>query len=128
AKACDGGCRALQGTQHGLFHAVEEVDWLDGLASGPSWAGQLVERSGAGGEVVERGQMSEIAPVASEQDVLQVPETVNGLMSGSDLCDGRAVSMFHLSVVLENGNVIGVRDQTQHASELVVHFYGGLTE
>src|SRR5580693_8943538 len=77
AKACDGGCRALQSTQHGLFHAVEEVDWLDGLAIGPAWAGQLVERSGAGGEVVERGQMSEIAPVASEQDVLQVPETVH---------------------------------------------------
>ena len=66
-------CWTLQGAQRVLLDGVEEVDWLDGLAVDGARTGDPVERSDAGGEAVEGGQIGEIALIAAEQDVLQVP-------------------------------------------------------
>ena len=68
----------------------------------------------------------EIALIAREQDVSQVPEAVNGLLYRGELPCGWPLSMFHLPVVLEKGDVVGGGLQTQHESKLVVHFDGGL--
>jgi hypothetical protein len=84
-----------------------------------------VQRSHAGGEVVERGEISEIALIAAAQDVAQVPEAVNRLLERSALPCRWTVSMFHLAVVLEEGDVVGGGFETQHEIKLVVHFYGG---
>src|SRR5262252_7740840 len=82
--------------------------------------------SDASGEVIKCRQKGEVALIAPEQDVSQVPEAVNGLLDRGELPCGWTMSMFHLSVVLEKGDIVGGGLQTQHESRLVIHFYGGL--
>src|SRR5215831_21366744 len=74
--------------------------------------------SDASGEVIKCRQKGEVALIAPEQDVSQVPEAVNGLLDRGELPCRWTVSMFHLSVVLEKGDVVGGGLQTHHAPEL----------
>ena len=46
--------------------------------------GEPVEGTDAGGEVVERGEMRQIAAVAAEQDLTQVDQAVDGLLDGGE--------------------------------------------
>ena len=68
----------------------EEVDPLDGLAVHLTRFGQAVERAHAGGEVVQRGEVREIAPVAAEQNLTQVNQAVDGLLDGGEAPGRRA--------------------------------------
>src|ERR1700730_7099060 len=128
AYAGDVECWTLQGAEQVLLDGAEEIDWLDGFAVDGARASDPVERSDTGGEIVEGGQIVEIAPIAAEQDVLQVHEAVDGLLARGELPCGWTVPMFHLSVVLERGDVVGGGFQTQDESELIVHLYGGFAE
>ena len=56
--------------------------------------GETVERPDAGREVVQTGEVFEVAAVAAELDVSE------GVTCG-------ALLMFYLAVVLESGNVVG---------------------
>ena len=61
----------------------EEVDPVYGLLFDLVWLGQAVEGAHPGGEVVQRGQMSEIAPVAAEKNLARVDQAVDALPDGS---------------------------------------------
>ena len=80
----------LQGVQQGAVAWFEEVDPLDGLAVHLARPGQAVERANPGGEVVQRGEVSEIAPVAAEQDLAQVDQAVDGLLDRCEFPGRRA--------------------------------------
>ena len=75
----------------------------------------------AGRKVVQCREVFEVAAVTAKQDLAQVDEAVDGLSEGGDLTRLVTIPMFHLSVVLEEGNVVGRRFQTQYPIEFVVH-------
>jgi len=83
AEAGDVEGRALQGRKQGLFGAAEEVETLDGAAFDGTGLGKTVERSDAGREVVQTGEVFEVAAVATEQDATQVAQAVDVLFDGA---------------------------------------------
>ena len=87
--------------QQGVVPGVEEVDPLDGLAIHLTRLGQPLERPDPGGEVVERGQVGDIAPVAAEQYLTQVDQAVDRLLDRCEFPGRGPLPMFHLAVVLE---------------------------
>ena len=81
--------------------------------------GKTVERSDASREVVQTGEVFEIATVAAEQDVMQAGEAVDGLFDGSGVACWTLL-MFYLSVVLEGGDVVGGGLDAQDEGKFVV--------
>ena len=68
-----GFCRAEQGGVTG----IEEVDPLDGASVDQARLGQAVEGTNPGREIVEGGQVREIALVTSEEDLAQIDQAVD---------------------------------------------------
>ena len=60
---------ALQSGKQGLFSAAEEVETPDGAAFDEARLGETVERSDASREVVQTGEVFEVAAVATKHDV-----------------------------------------------------------
>ena len=71
AEASDVEGGTLQGRQQGLFGAAEEVETPDSAAFDGAGLGETVERPDAGREVVQTGEVFEVAAVATKQDVKQ---------------------------------------------------------
>jgi len=69
--------------------------------------GEAVEGADAGREVVQTGEVFEVAAVATEDDVTEVSQAVDVLFDGSEGVAWSTVLMFYLSVVLESGDVVG---------------------
>jgi hypothetical protein len=128
ADATDVELGTLKCTQQGLLSGIEEVEALEGLAVDRFGADQPMQVTIAGGKVVQCGEIFEVAAVTAEQDLAQVDEAVDGLSERGDLAGLVTIPMFHLAVVLEEGNVIGRGFQTQHPTELVVHLDRYLAE
>src|SRR5213593_1494084 len=128
AQAVDVERRALQGAQQSLFGAREEVQSLDGALALALRFGEAHQIALAAGGVGQRGEELEVAAIATEQNLAQVEQAVDGLFERSELPGGMPIPVFHLAMVLEKGNVIGGGFQAQHAAELVVHLHPGLAE
>ena len=64
SNAGDIGARVLQGVQKGVVGRIEEVDALDGLVVGSVRLGEAIEGAYAGGEVVDCGEVLEVAAIA----------------------------------------------------------------
>ena len=90
--------------------------------------GETVERSDASREVVQTGEVFEIAAVATKQDRMEVVEAVDGLFDGSEGMGCRALPMFHLAVVLESGDLVGGGFDAQEEAEFVVDLDRGFAE
>ena len=88
--------------------------------------GEAVEGSDPSREVIQTGEVFEVAAVATVQDVTEV--VVDVLLEGSEAVSCRAVLMFHLAVVLESGHVIGRGLDAQDESELVIDLDRGLAK
>ena len=84
--------------------------------------GKTVERSDASREVVQTGEVFEVAAVATKQDVTEVSEAVNVLFDGSEGVACWTLLMFYLSVVLEGGDVVGGGLDAQDECKFVVDF------
>src|SRR5215467_12878038 len=69
AEAGDVEGRTLYGGKQGLFGAVEEVETPDSAAFDGARLGETVEGPDAGNEVVQTGEVFEVAAVATEHDV-----------------------------------------------------------
>ena len=63
---------------------AEEVETPDAAAVDRVRLGETVERPDAGREVVQTGEVFEVAAVAAEQDVSEGGEAVNALFDGSE--------------------------------------------
>ena len=107
AEAADVEAGTVQGGKQGLLGTAEEVETLDDAAFDGTGLRKTVERSDASREVVETGEVFEVAAVATEQDVTEVGEAVDGLFDGSEGVACWTLLMFYLSVVLEGGDVVG---------------------
>ena len=83
AEAGDIESGTLEGRKQGLFGVAEEVEALDGAAVDQTRSGEAVERPDAGREVVQTGEVFEVAAVAAEQDVTEVDEAVDVLFDGT---------------------------------------------
>jgi len=57
--------------------------------------GETVERPDASREVVQTGEVFEIATIATEQDLTEVVEAVDGLSDGGKAAGCWALPMFH---------------------------------
>ena len=113
--------RTLQGAQQRMLGLVEEVEALDAMAIDLFGRGQFVEAATTGREVVERGEKFEIAAVAAEENLAQIDQAVNRLLDGGQFPGGVSIPVFHLAVVLEEGNIVGRGLDAQHTTEFVVH-------
>ena len=98
----------MKGGKQGLFSAAEEVETSEAATVDGTGLGETVERADAGGEVVETGEVFEVAAVASEQDVGEGGEAVDVLFDGSKGVACWALLMFYLAVVLESGTSLVV--------------------
>src|ERR1700720_937567 len=108
-----------------MIDRVKEVDPLDGLLLDGARLGEPVEGTDTGREVIERGEVRQIAAIAAKQDLAQVDQAVDGLLDGGEGPRRRPFSMFHLAGGLEEGGV-GCRClPAQHTAELVVHLDRG---
>jgi hypothetical protein len=127
-KAGDVEGGTLKGRKQGLFGAAEEVEPSDGAALDGTRLGETVERPDAGREVVQTGQIFEVAAVAPEQDVSEGGETVNVLFDRSEGVTCGTLLMFYLAVVLESGNVVGGGLDAENEAEFVVDLDRGLAK
>ena len=69
--------------------------------------GETVKGADAGNEVVQTGEVFEVAAVATEHDVTEVSQAVDVLFDGSEGVACWTLLMFYLPVVLESGDVVG---------------------
>ena len=67
ADAGDVGARILQSVQQGVVGRIEEVDPLDGPVVDGARLGEAVEGANPGGEVVDGGEILQIAAIAAER-------------------------------------------------------------
>ena len=118
----------LQGREQGLLDAAEEIEPSDIAAVDGTRLGEAVEGSDPGREVIQTGEVFEVAAVATAQYLTEVVEAVDILLEGCEAVSSRAVLMFHLAVVLESGHVIGRGLDAQDESELVIDLDRGLAK
>jgi len=128
AEAGDIEAGTLQGGEQGLFGAAEKVEALEVAAVDWPGLGETVERPDARREVVQTGEVFEIAAVATKQDRMEVVEAVDGLFDGGEGMGCRALPMFHLAVVLESGDLVGGGFDAQEEAEFVVDLDRGFAE
>src|SRR6516164_8083691 len=89
---------------------------------------QPVERSEASREVVQTGEVFEVAAGASMGEVRADSEAVGVLFDGSEGVACWTLLMFYLSVVLESGDVVGGGLEAQDEGEFVVDLDRGFAE
>ena len=118
----------LEGRKQGLFGVAEEVETPDAAAFDRVRLGETVERPDTGREVVQTGEVFEVAAVATEQDVTEVSEAVDVLFDGSEGVACWTLLMFYLAVVLESGDVVGGGLDAQDEGEFVVDLDRGFAE
>src|SRR5208283_2670206 len=90
--------------------------------------GQPVERTNTGREVVECREMLQIAAVAAKQYLAQVDQAVDAFLDGGEAACWRPLPVFHFSVVLEKGHVVGRGLDAKYLAELIVHLDRGIAE
>src|ERR1700732_3206462 len=102
-----------------MIDRVKEVDSPDGLLLDGAWLGEPVEGTDTGREVVERCEVRQIAAVAAEHDLTQVNQAVDGFLDRGENPRRRSLPMFHLAMVLKDGDVVDCRFDGGHAARLV---------
>src|SRR5271165_5935380 len=128
AHAPDVELRSLQGAEQRLFAALEEVQALDEAIFVTPIFAQPIEGADAGAVVVESGQVLQISPAAAQQDLAQIDQAVDRLLDRRQLAAAGTLAMFHLAMVLEEGDVVDRRLDTQNQMVLVVHLHLGFAE
>src|ERR1700738_1299272 len=111
-----------------MIDRVKEVDSPDGLLLDGAWLSEPVEGTDTGRKVVARREGRPRAAVAAEHDLTQVNQAVDGLLDGGENPRRRPLPMFHLAMVLEEGDVVDCRLDAEHAAVLVVHLDRGTGE
>src|SRR5215469_3717505 len=119
-----GRCRAASR----VCSAAEEVETPDGAAFDGTRLGKTVEGADTGGEVVQTGEVFEVAAVAPEHDMTQVGQAVDVLLDGSKGVACWTLLMFYLSVVLESGDVVGGGLDAQDEGKFVINLDRGFAE
>src|ERR1700693_5872804 len=115
AQSTDIELRALQGAKQRLFASLEEVQSLDeAIAIVALILAEPIKGTSTGAVVVESGQILQISSAAAEHDLAEIDQAVDRLLEGRQLATARTLTMFHLAVVLEKGDVVNRRLDAQH--------------
>jgi len=83
AQAGDVEAGTLQGREQALFDAAEKIEALEIAPFDGTRLGEPVEGADAGREIVQTGEVFEIAAVATEQDFTQIHKAVDRLSDGA---------------------------------------------
>ena len=75
--------RTLQCPQQLLLGALEEVQALDRPVALAPLVGQARKRALSGAVIVQRGQILQVAAIASQEDPAQIDQAVDGFFSGA---------------------------------------------
>ena len=118
----------LQRPQQSILGTVEEVEALEGVAIDVLRPHQFAQGAVTGGKVVQCRKILHIPAVAAEQNGTEIDQAVDGFLEGGELPLTGTVPVFHVTVVLEKGNVIGRGLDAEYPTELVVHLDRGLAE
>jgi hypothetical protein len=118
---------ACDGFEQFLIVIIEEVETRIGALIIDDGARQLVEIPHSGTGIIHRGDELEVSTVGGGKDFVQGTEAVDGFFHGGPTHRRRAVAVFYLSVVLEEGNVVGCGFDAQDQGEFVVHLDRHLT-
>ena len=95
----------LQRVQQRGIARFEEVDYLHLSLSGLTRLAEPSDGADAGGEVVQRGQLCQIASVTADQYLSQVDQVVDSRLDGRQFAGHWTVPVFHLALVLEKESV-----------------------
>src|SRR5262245_4605605 len=90
--------------EEALIGFGEEVEALVGPTLLDKGFRHLVEDAGSRGWVVDLGDEFKVAAVGCEEDLAKVAKAVNGFLERGKLINSGAVTLFHLPVVLEEGD------------------------
>ena len=112
----------LERAQQVMLDLVEEIEAFDAMPVDFFGRGQFAEATRAGGEVIESAKEFQVATVAAEEDFAPIdqavprglPLVVDRLLDGRQFLGGFTIPVFHLAVVLEEGNIMGGGFNTQH--------------
>jgi hypothetical protein len=105
--------------------AGEEVESAEGAVAVADGSGDLFEVLGAVGGDLEGGEKIEVAPVGGAVQLVEDREAIDGSLDGGQLHGPAPVTLFHLAVVFEKGDVVGRGLDAQDNAVLVVHLDGG---
>ena len=130
ANAVDVELCALQIAHQRMLGFVEEVEAHDAVLVDFIGRGQLSEAMRAGREVFKRGEAFEMAAFVAQDNLAQINEVVpqggasviDRLLDGSQLPGDVTIPVFHLAVVLKEGNIVGRGFNQQHTAERFAHF------
>jgi len=127
APAMDIELAMLQGFEQGLLSRIEEVQAFDVLPRTDRHFGltQALQISVACTCIVKAAKKCQVALVATQQYFTQIDQTVDRFLERSEFPGAVPVPMFHLAVVLEKGNVVDRRFNTQHTAEFVIDLDAG---
>ena len=107
---------------------LKKVETPDSAAFDGARLGETVEGPDAGNEVVQTGEVFEVAAVATEHDVTEVSQAVDVLFDGSEGVACWTLLMFYLPVVLESGDVVGGGLDAQDEGKFVINLDRGFAE
>ena len=97
----------LQCVQQGSVVCGREVDALEGLLTDNARPDDPTKGTHSSGDVVQRREVFQIPAVATQHDLAQVDQALDGLLDRSDVPGRRVIPVFHLAVVLEKRHVVG---------------------
>ena len=85
---------------------VEKVEALVGSPVFNDSGGDFFEVSHSGSWVVELGDEFEMPSIGGNQQFSKVAEAIDGFFDRREFVHGGSVTLFHLAVVLEKGNIV----------------------
>ncbi|RKZ94251.1 MAG: hypothetical protein DRQ40_06225, partial [Gammaproteobacteria bacterium] len=107
AEAADGVFAPRQNTKESQVLSIKEIESRVGATFLPHRPGDPVERLQARSGVLEFRHVGQVAAIGCSHHFSQSPEAVDGLLHVGELHLGGFVTVFYLSVVLEERDVVG---------------------
>ncbi len=117
--ACEDGAKEVD------VALLEEIEALQAAPVVFDGAADLVEDLVSGAVVIEVGEEVEVACVGGGEQLLENAQGIDGFLDGGVFHLGRAVTVFHLAVVLEEGDIVDRGLDAKDAAALVVHLDRG---
>ncbi len=116
-KAAEGVFASCDRLEEVQVVAVKEVEPAGSARSVRSWPRDLLEISECNRGIIDRSEKVQVAAVRGSHELSQIGPTVDRLLDRGDFSLARPVSVFHLPVVLEEGNVVGCGLDAEHQAQ-----------
>ena len=108
AKPGDRPLAAPEGEEEAVVGFQEQIEATEGVTLDLGWCGDLGDGLLPGIGVIEAGHEGEVAVVGGVQELAQVAQAIDVLAQWGKPEHGLAVALFHVAVVLEEGDLWAV--------------------